>query len=275
MASSKEQVKFQRLQELGGLEMVEANFCHQNFSKHSHETYTINVIEKGAQIFDSAGVKYIAPERSIIIVNADEVHTGQAGTQAGWSYRGIAPSEAQFSQLAADVGLAFNFAPYFPQAVIEDKLMADQLCQLFTTLTDSANPLLRETMLYGVLTRLMLKHGKNSVELKPQQTSNRKLDWVRQYIHDNLQHQITLEQLAKLCDFTPFYLVRQFQKRFGLPPHAYQIQQRLQKSKTLLRLGGKVIDVATDIGFYDQSHFHRHFKKANGITPRNYARQVM
>jgi len=274
IGSSKEQVEYQRHQELGGLETVDANFCHHNFSKHSHDTYTINVIEKGAQVFDSGGSKYCAPQHSIIIVNADDVHTGQSGTLTGWSYRGLAPSEAQFSLLAADVGLAAGFAPYFPQAVIEDKQMADQLCQLFTTLAVSDNPLLRETMLYGVLTRLMLKHGKNRAQLNLKKTSHYKIDLVRQYINDNLHLHISLEQLASLCDFSPFYLVRQFQQRYGLPPHAYQIQQRLHQSKELLRQGHKVVNVAADIGFYDKSHFHRHFTKANGITPRNYARQV-
>lgn len=274
MASATERVQFKHLQELGGLEMVDANFCHYNFSKHCHDTYSINVIEKGAQVFDSAGIKYIAPERSIIIVNADEVHTGQSASQAGWSYRGLSPTPAQFTQLAEDVGLASGFAPYFPQAVIEDSQMANQLSQLFTTLALSDNPLLRETMLYGVLTRLMLKHGKTSKDLDNTRTSNVKMEWVRQYIQDNLNQQISLEQLATLTDFSPFYLVRQFQKRYGLPPHAYQIQHRLRKSKTLLRQGHKVVDVATDIGFYDQSHFHRHFKRANGVTPSNYARQV-
>ena len=85
---------------------------------------------------------------------------------------------------------------------------------------------------------------------------------------------ITFQTLAKICDFTPFYLVRQFQKMYGLAPHAYQIQQRLRKSKSLLRQGNKVVDVATDVGFYDQSHFHHHFKKANCVTPSSYARQV-
>ena len=130
-------------------------------------------------------------------------------------------------------------------------------------------------MLNGVLTRLMLKYGKNKTEIKNQQTSHFKLERVRQYIHEHLDENISLTHLANLCDFTPFYLVRQFQKNYGFPPHAYQIQQRLQQSKTLLRQGYKVVQVATQVGFYDQSHFHRHFKKAHGIAPKQYARQVL
>jgi AraC-like DNA-binding protein len=275
MSSSREQAKFQIHQELGGIEMVDANFHHHNFSKHSHETYTINIIESGCQRFLSAGQNFVAPEHSIIFVNADEVHTGQSGTENGWSYRGISPSEHQFNQLAHDIGLTQGFAPYFSNAVVEDKQMANELSVLFNTLSHSNNRLLRETMLYGVLTRLMLKHSKNRQSVMEQQTSNLKLEWVRQYIHEHLEENISLEHLAQISAFTPFYLVRQFQKRYGLPPHAYQIQQRLQQSKILLKQGCKVVQVAAQVGFYDQSHFHRHFKKANGITPSKYARQVI
>jgi AraC-like DNA-binding protein len=274
MSTSKEQAKFKIHQELNGIEMVEADYHHHNFSKHSHENYTINIIERGCQHFLSSGQKFIAPEHSIIFVNADEVHTGQSGTQNGWSYRGFSPSESQFSKLATDIGLHHTFAPYFTDAVVEDKQMSGELHTLFNTLTHSDNSLLRETMLYGVLTRLMLKHGKNTKQVKSQQTSNQKLSWVHQYIHEHLEENISLEQLAAISNFTPFHLVRQFQKIYGLPPHAYQIQQRLQQSKMLLRQGYKVAQVAADIGFYDQSHFHRHFKRANGIAPSQYARQV-
>ena len=274
MSIPKEQAKFQIHQELNGLEMVEANYHHHNFSKHSHATYTINIIERGCQRFLSSGQNFIAPEHSIIFVNADEVHTGQSGTPNGWSYRGISPSESQFNQLASDIGFTHTFAPYFTNAVVEDRQMASELRILFNTLTHSNNSLLRESMLYDVLTRLMLKHGKNPKQIKKQQTSTLKLAWVQQYIHEHLEENISLEHLANISNFTPFYLVRQFQKIYGLPPHAYQIQQRLQQSKILLQQGYKVAQVAAQIGFYDQSHFHRHFKRANGIAPSQYARQI-
>ena len=51
MPTPKEQAKFQIHQELNGIEMVEANYHHHNFSKHSHETYTINIIVVGKVLF--------------------------------------------------------------------------------------------------------------------------------------------------------------------------------------------------------------------------------
>ena len=70
------------------------------------------------------------------------------------------------------------------------------------------------------------------------------------------------------------HLLRKFQKYFGLPPHTYQIQNRIKRAKKLLQQGSKILDVALDSGFHDQSHFHRHFKRAMGVTPGTYVKAV-
>jgi len=270
----KEHTNYQFHQELGGLEIVNASYHQRNFAKHSHEGYAINVIEQGTQKFLRSGQSHMAPKHSIIFVNADDVHTGQAATNAGWSYQGMYPLEQQFSKLALDLGYGKDFAPYFPEAVVEDHQMANELRILFNLLSNSTNTLLRETMLYGVLTRLMVKHSRARLKLKKPSSCNDRLALVQQFIHDNLEQNISLESLSILSGITPFYLVRQFQQAYGLPPHAYQIQQRLHKGRMLLRKGFTVAHIAVELGFHDQSHFHRYFKKALGIAPASYAKQV-
>ncbi|WP_281560349.1 AraC family transcriptional regulator [Thalassomonas sp. RHCl1] len=271
---TKEQTRFSYHRELGGLEVVDAHYYRKNFSRHSHEGYTINVIDKGVQKFYYSGCEHFAPEHSIIFVNADEIHNGQSATDTGWSYHGMSPLESQFSKLAADLGLGPNFAPYFPNAVVNDPHLAGQMRQMFSLLASSDNSLLRETLVYGVMSQLMIKHGKRRIDLRNYRQDHVGLDRVKAFIHDHLSENISLETLALLAGNSPFYLVRQFQKKFGLPPHAYQIQQRLKKGKALLRQGMKVAAVASEVGFHDQSHFHRHFKRAMGFTPGYYAREV-
>jgi AraC-like DNA-binding protein len=270
----KEKTKLQLHQELGGLEVVDASYQHKTFSKHSHEGYAINLIEQGVQKFYRSGSEHFAPTHSIILVNPDDVHTGQSATPGIWSYQGMYPLASAFTKLAADLGLGSNFAPYFPHAVVDDAQLAAELRQLYQVLNNSTNTLLRETLLYAVLTRLMLKHGKRRLAIKSQRQDLQHLDRVRQFIHDNLSQNISLESLAILADLSPFHLIRQFQQSYGLPPHAYQIQQRLHQAKVMLRLGHTVANVAIDLGFHDQSHLHRHFIKAMGLTPGYYARQV-
>ncbi|MCZ4293484.1 AraC family transcriptional regulator [Vibrio sinaloensis] len=267
--SVKESANFQLASELGGLELLDAKYTNQNFSRHSHEGYTIGVIEKGAQRFYRTGGNHIAPQDSIILVNADEVHNGQTATEDGWEYKAMYPLPEQFEQLSQGLcaGLA---APYFTEPVVYDPELAQQLRLVFNTLAQSDNKLLRETLVYGTLVKLVSRHSKTRVNWEPQTRSQRQLAMVKEFLDDFPQADVSLEDLSKLAGLSPYYLTRSFQKEFGLPPHAYQIQARLRVAKQLLRQGMTISDVAQETGFHDQSHFHRHFKRAMGVTPKQF-----
>lgn len=265
----KESASFQLASELGGLELLDAKYTNQNFSRHSHEGYTIGVIEKGAQRFYRTGGNHIAPQDSIILVNADEVHNGQTATEGGWEYKAMYPLPEQFVQLTQ--GLSSGLAtPYFTEPVVYDPELAQQLRLVFDTLAQSDNKLLRETLVYGTLVKLISRHSKTKVSWEPKTRSQRQLALVKEFLDDFPQADVSLEDLSKLAGLSPYYLTRSFQKEFGLPPHSYQIQARLRVAKQLLRQGMTISDVAQETGFHDQSHFHRHFKRALGVTPKQF-----
>ncbi len=269
---NKEIATFKIAQELGGLELLDAKYEKQNFSRHSHEGYTIGVIEKGAQQFFRTGGNHIAPQNSIILVNADEVHNGHSATEGGWEYKAMYPVPEQFQTLGQELGSPSIALPYFPQPVVYDPELASQLRLVFETLEKSDNRLLRETLVYGTLIKLASKHSTHRAPLKESTKAQRQLQLVKEFLEDFPQTDVSLEELAKLAGLSPFHLLREFQKQFGFPPHAYQIQQRLRMAKKLLKQGLRISDVAQECGFHDQSHLHRHFKKAMGVTPGQYLR---
>ena len=156
---NKEVATFKIAQELGGLELLEAKYEKQNFSRHSHEGYTIGVIEKGAQQFFRTGGNHIAPQDSIILVNADEVHNGHSASKGGWEYKAMYPVPEQFQTLGEELGAPNVALPYFPQPVVHDPELANQLRLVFDTLEKSDNRLLRETLVYGTLIKLASKHS--------------------------------------------------------------------------------------------------------------------
>ena len=99
MQGKTEFTQFWHCPELGGLEVLKAQYQHKEFSKHVHEGYCINLIENGAQAFYHSGNMHVAPQGDIVLVNPDEVHTGSSipmrCTQARrrWHMAGaIAPS---------------------------------------------------------------------------------------------------------------------------------------------------------------------------------------
>lgn len=265
----KESARFQLANELGGLELLDAKYTNQNFSRHSHEGYTIGVIEKGAQQFYRTGGNHIAPQDSIILVNADEVHNGQTATEGGWEYKAMYPLPEQFEQMTEGLNPVSSI-PYFPEPVVYDPELAQQLRLVFDTLAQSDNRLLRETLVYGTLVKLASKHSKTRASWEPKTKSQKQLLLVKEFLDDFPQADVSLEDLSKLAALSPYYLARSFQQEFGLPPHAYQIQARLRVAKQLLRKGVRISEVAQECGFHDQSHLHRHFKRALGVTPKQF-----
>lgn len=275
-APMREQATYSVAEEFGGIEVLDANFYHQNFSRHCHEGYTVGIIERGVQKFYRTGGNHIAPKDSIILVNSDEVHNGHSATDTGWSYQAMYPLPQQFETISQELslGLLGCGVPYFPNPVVYDPELANLFRLVFDTLKKSDNRLLRESLLYSALTKLMCKHGKQSFTIPEPPKAQRQLKLVKEFIDDFPSADVTLQELANLASFSPYHLVRSFQKAYGFPPHAYQIQARLRLAKKLIKQGHKVIYAAQLAGFHDQSHFHRHFKKATGITPGQFAKQV-
>ncbi len=269
-----EQATYHHAQELGGLELLKACFQEQNFSKHTHEGYTVGVIETGAQQFYRTGGNHIAPQYSIILVNADQVHTGCAASQGGWSYRAIYPTPEQFFQADNNTGLCPEGAPYFPSAVVEDRAMAGLLRHCFSVLEHSDNRLLRESLLISCLQTLVQRHSLTKDKSIMLSDAKPQLLRSKQLLDDAPELDISLTELASLAGISQYHFIRQFQRHFELSPHAYQIQARLRKAKQLIRHGDSLSDAAHGSGFHDQSHFHRHFKAAMGITPGRFAKQI-
>lgn len=263
--------------DLGGLELLHARYTNQNFSKHVHDGFCIGVIESGAQRFYRSGSNHLAAENSIILVNADQVHDGCRATDNGWSYRAIYPKPDILMNLASEFQQGItgkNAIPWFPEAVVHDAVVANQLRHLYTCLQQSTNQLLRESMFLASMTNLISKHSKKQTSLQELGKEPRAVQLSREYIDSHFDQNISLAELASLSGLSPFYLARLFAKTIGLPPHAYQNQRQIHEAKQQLLKGTKPSDIAASCGFTDQSHFNRHFKKAFGITPGAYQRMM-
>ena len=127
---------------------------------------------------------------------------------------------------------------------------------------------------YQLLINLIARHNKSAFNLKglsrkPQ--LNTALDYLRDYYFDN----ISLTELAAIAHMSPFHFIRQFKAETGMTPHVYQTQFRINRAKQMLRSGLAINEVALSVGFYDQSHFHRYFKKNMGLTPKQYSKAVL
>ena len=102
--------------------------------------------------------------------------------------------------------------------------------------------------------------------------TSRAIERAKHYLHDNFNQTVSLNELVALTTLSRFHLVRAFALHTGIPPHAYQLKLRIERACVLLRAGVTAAEAASQVGFADQSHFTRHFKRIRHITPGQFAR---
>lgn len=96
---------------------------------------------------------------------------------------------------------------------------------------------------------------------------------VQDYIERHLGEAISLEDLARVAGVSRFHFARQFRARTGESPMGYLLRMRVERAKARLRDSrARVIDIAAELGFADQSHFARAFRRLVGMQPSAYAR---
>lgn len=98
---------------------------------------------------------------------------------------------------------------------------------------------------------------------------------ARVYIEAHCTRIVTLAELARITGFSQFHLCRIFRETTGVPPYAYLIRARLRRARQMIAAGEPLSTVAYATGFSDQSHLTRHFKRAFGMTPGQYARAAL
>ncbi len=269
--TSTERVKFWRDPGLDNLELLRATYVTHCFAPHAHEGFAIGVVQKGATTTSYRHAHYDMPAGTIIVINPGEIHTGEAASDQGWTYRMLYPKASLLQRIASELAGQPRDVPFFPSPVIDDQALAQRLLKLHRSLEDHHLPMLeRESLLRMSLVRLILGYADDppvTVEIKPERSCVKQ---VRDFIEAHYADDISLSQLAALVNLTPCYLLRLFTRTTGLPPHAYLIHVRLRHAKQLLAHGCPIADTAYQTGFADQSHMTKRFKRAFGITPGQY-----
>jgi len=95
---------------------------------------------------------------------------------------------------------------------------------------------------------------------------------ICEYIDLHYAQNITLNQLSELTGLSKYHLLRLFTRQKGISPYRYLETIRINNAKKLLEQGIPPIEVASQTGFSDQSHFTNFFKRMIGLTPKQYMR---
>jgi len=104
---------------------------------------------------------------------------------------------------------------------------------------------------------------------------SRELDIIKNAIIGNPEMELSIADMSQRVNISSYHLIRKFSSENGLTPHKFQMQCRIRKAQELLREGYRVIEVAQMVGFCDQSHMDRVFRKQLGISPEEYIKSAI
>lgn len=267
----REQVKFWQDDRYSNLELLKArNFTHQ-FPLHSHDEFTICVIQQGLLAVDYRQENYRLPPGKVFIINPGELHQGGPIDDNGWTYRVFYPKAELFKQIASNLADSPRDVPFFPNAEIHDLELTQMLLRLHRRLEDDdASQLEQDELFHSAMSHLILHHSDDQPVVKPTKAERYYVNRVRAYIDEHFAEPLSLDDLASIVCLNPSYFLRVFKKSVGLSPHAYLTQVRINRAKEMMAAGMPLTEIAPSTGFYDQSHFSNRFKRVFGLTPGQY-----
>ena len=259
-----------RVDILGGLELLRARYVEFSFPPHTHEEFMIAVTESGTALPQYRGGAHFVGPSDVLVLNPGEVHGGGPARGSIWRYRAFYPS-AELMQRAVQALTGTNRGiPQFAEDVVRDRYVAARLRRAHVALEEPSSALERESRLLQALAGLVRRHAVGKLPARRISHEHRAVKKAREYLETLPSENVTLERLAREAGLSPFHLCRLFHQKTGLSPHAYQTLVRVRLAKTMLAKGVAISQAAVEVGFCDQAHLTRHFKRIFGVTPGRY-----
>ncbi|WP_323150996.1 AraC family transcriptional regulator [Pseudomonas glycinae] len=264
-----ESIRFWQAAPLAGVELLTARYIEHRFAPHVHDGYVIGMIMAGAQRYRYRGAEHLAGSGTLVLINPDEVHNGHKGTEDGWLYRAFYPDTGQIVALLNELELPTEPMPAFAATLYRDPDLVNGFCQLHRLLESPATALQQQTVWREMMMLLLQRHAAVQISGNPGK-EHRAVAMAKELLHAQLAAPPSLEELAAAVNLSPFHFARVFRRATGMPPHSWLMQQRIACARGLLQSGCLPVEVATQLGFADQSHLSRQFKQVYGVGPAAY-----
>ncbi len=266
------QFQYLKSQHLEQVTVLEAQMNDFSYGKHAHEEYSFGVTLTGRQDFFSHGVFHRSLPGNVIAFNPGEVHDGQSGTDEALLYKMLYLPTDQLAPMLECAGIKNSWDFKIDANLLDAPQLRQQLLNMADLIEDkSANKLQQQCALYQIAVCLSRHQGVDDAKAN-QGRAELLLMRARDFIHDNILHNTSLEEISRHANLSKYHFLRLFNQHFGITPHQYILNCRLNRAREDLEAGAALDDIVFKYSFNDLSHFNRRFKPIFGVTPRQYQR---
>jgi AraC-like DNA-binding protein len=239
------------------------------YTRHSHEHFSIGAITAGRSTYLHEQSQFQVSAGTVVLMNPGDVHACNPIDDQPWSYLMLYVETPWLTDLQHQLGFGQDQAfRRFSITHLHDADLFAGLKGLYEVLVDEQHDILRKhSAAVEFFTDVQQRLNPGD---QPLRESNFKLERAAEYIRDNCTQLLKLEDICAAAQLSPSYLIRAFKQHYGMTPHAFLVNRRIQFARDQLRSGKLIADVALEAGFADQAHFQRVFKQHLAATPGQY-----
>ena len=238
----------------------------RHYKLHMHKSFSVGAIDRGEVVYQVEGEKACLRPGSLALMNPELMHSCNP-TKSG---------ERSYYMLHLDVDWClalqqsmWNVDQFRPVNIIllRNESIYRHYISTMQLLMNEGDLLEKEQALIELAENIFLNACEPAAIITE---PSLQIEHAKLLMSQNLEDDLSLQHLATKLNANPYTLLRQFKKATGVTPHAYLLNIRIERARELLQQGLNVAQVALECGFFDQSHFHRHFKAITAVTPREY-----
>ncbi len=241
-------------------EVFHARFVDHAYAAHTHDAWTVFTVDEGSIAYDLERRHRGVEGSKVTLLPPHVVHDGRPAASAGYRKRVL--------YVGTEVLGEHLIGPAVDEPDVVDASLVRGFRSLHRALGDPGDAFEAESIFALVAPRLGEHLGERGHdETEPGASIAEEL---RDLLDARLFIGITLAEAGRILGVSPAHLVRSFTRRFGISPHRYLVGRRIDVARGRLLDGQPLAQVAADVGFHDQAHFTKHFKRHVGTTPGRY-----
>lgn len=256
---------------------------YPNISLHWHEELEIIYILDGHCQFKVDLESFLVNKGDILIVGPQKLHSLTASENSYMTWVSFVFNINMLTSSNTDGALIKYFSPILnnthelPFLIKSNNLIYDKLLCCIENIMYSyyENEIAYELEIKSNLLHFFALMYKADLILRNDKSislnTTDKIKLVLNYIHNNYTKDISVESLARICDFSEYHFMRFFKKHIGLTCIQYINNFRLEKaSHMLIFTKNTIMDISLEVGFDNLSYFNKLFKRKYNLTPKEF-----
>lgn len=257
-------------------EVILLNAAMNDFSygTHAHEEFSFGITLSGRQDFFALGEHHKSHPGNVIVFNPDDAHDGHSGGDETLEYKMLYVHPDQLTPMLKSAGIPSAQHFRIKQCVQNNQPLRQQILHLSHLVEAKNTSAIQYTSALFDFAELLAQQ-QGIEKSKGPHRKDALFEQVRDYLHSQLTGDISLDELSKMVHLSKYHFLRCFRDYFGMTPHKYWQNYRLNQARKAIASGMPIADAMYHFGFSDLSYFNRCFKPSFGTTPSRYRNNLL